>query len=160
MARTAENLASRDWGAFFSAGVGEADPEVAGAIGREVGRQRFEIELIASENIVSRAVLEAAGSPLTNKYAEGYPGLAGCARLNSMKPTLVSSHPITATATPSVARGANSPALVAFHGMNTARSARSTPYEIFDSVDLFIAATAQRATALCFHSQQAARGVS
>ncbi|MDE2513834.1 MAG: serine hydroxymethyltransferase [Alphaproteobacteria bacterium] len=74
MARTAENLASRDWGAFFSAGVGEADPEVAGAIGREVGRQRFEIELIASENIVSRAVLEAAGSPLTNKYAEGYPG--------------------------------------------------------------------------------------
>ncbi|MBU6508261.1 MAG: serine hydroxymethyltransferase [Alphaproteobacteria bacterium] len=74
MARTAENLASRDWGAFFSAGVGDADPEVAGAIGREVGRQRFEIELIASENIVSRAVLEAAGSPLTNKYAEGYPG--------------------------------------------------------------------------------------
>ncbi|HYL31713.1 MAG TPA: serine hydroxymethyltransferase [Stellaceae bacterium] len=74
MARTAENLASRDWGAFFSAGVEESDPEVAGAIGREVARQRFEIELIASENIVSRAVLEAAGSPLTNKYAEGYPG--------------------------------------------------------------------------------------
>jgi glycine hydroxymethyltransferase len=74
MARTAENLASRDWGAFFSAGLGEADPEVAGAINREIGRQRFEIELIASENIVSRAVLEAAGSPLTNKYAEGYPG--------------------------------------------------------------------------------------
>ncbi|MBU6506448.1 MAG: serine hydroxymethyltransferase [Alphaproteobacteria bacterium] len=74
MARTAENLASRDWGAFFSAGLGEADPEVAGAVNREIGRQRFEIELIASENIVSRAVLEAAGSPLTNKYAEGYPG--------------------------------------------------------------------------------------
>jgi len=74
MARTAESLASRDWGSFFSAGVGEADPEVAGAIDREVARQRFEIELIASENIVSRAVLEAAGSPLTNKYAEGYPG--------------------------------------------------------------------------------------
>ena len=74
MARTAENLASRDWSAFFSAGLGEADPDVAGAVGREVARQRFEIELIASENIVSRAVLEAAGSPLTNKYAEGYPG--------------------------------------------------------------------------------------
>ena len=74
MARTAENLASRDWGAFFSAGLGEADPDVAGAVNREIGRQRFEIELIASENIVSRAVLEAAGSPLTNKYAEGYPG--------------------------------------------------------------------------------------
>jgi len=74
MARTAENLAGRDWGAFFSAGLGEADPDVAGAVNREIGRQRFEIELIASENIVSRAVLEAAGSPLTNKYAEGYPG--------------------------------------------------------------------------------------
>ena len=74
MARTAENLANRDWSAFFSAGLGEADPEVAGAVNREIGRQRFEIELIASENIVSRAVLEAAGSPLTNKYAEGYPG--------------------------------------------------------------------------------------
>src|SRR5487761_673335 len=74
MARTAENLASRDWGAFFSAGLSDADPDVAGAVGREVARQRFEIELIASENIVSRAVLEAAGSPLTNKYAEGYPG--------------------------------------------------------------------------------------
>ncbi|MGH7015002.1 MAG: serine hydroxymethyltransferase [Stellaceae bacterium] len=67
-------MASRDWGTFFSAGVGEADPDVAAAINREIGRQRFEIELIASENIVSRAVLEAAGSPLTNKYAEGYPG--------------------------------------------------------------------------------------
>ncbi|MGH6977120.1 MAG: aminotransferase class I/II-fold pyridoxal phosphate-dependent enzyme, partial [Stellaceae bacterium] len=67
-------MASRDWGAFFSAGLAEADPDVAGAVGREVARQRFEIELIASENIVSRAVLEAAGSPLTNKYAEGYPG--------------------------------------------------------------------------------------
>jgi glycine hydroxymethyltransferase len=59
---------------FFSATLSGRDPEVAGAIGRELGRQRDEIELIASENIVSRAVLEAAGSVLTNKYAEGYPG--------------------------------------------------------------------------------------
>jgi hypothetical protein len=59
---------------FFSATLGGRDPEVAGAIGRELGRQQHEIELIASENIVSRAVLEAAGSVLTNKYAEGYPG--------------------------------------------------------------------------------------
>src|SRR5262245_19749321 len=59
---------------FFSAAVGERDPEVADAIGRELGRQQHEIELIASENIVSRAVLDAAGSVLTNKYAEGYPG--------------------------------------------------------------------------------------
>src|SRR5262245_62824100 len=54
---------------FFSATLGESDPEIAGAIGRELGRQQNEIELIASENIVSRAVLEAAGSVLTNKYA-------------------------------------------------------------------------------------------
>jgi glycine hydroxymethyltransferase len=59
---------------FFTASVAERDPEVAGAIGRELGRQQHEIELIASENIVSRAVLEAAASVLTNKYAEGYPG--------------------------------------------------------------------------------------
>ena len=50
------------------------DPAIAGAIADELGRQRDEIELIASENIVSRAVLEAQGSVMTNKYAEGYPG--------------------------------------------------------------------------------------
>jgi glycine hydroxymethyltransferase len=59
---------------FFSAGLADADPEIARAIALELGRQRDEIELIASENIVSRAVLEAQGSVMTNKYAEGYPG--------------------------------------------------------------------------------------
>jgi glycine hydroxymethyltransferase len=59
---------------FFAAPLAEADPEIAEAIKRELGRQRDEIELIASENIVSRAVLEAQGSVLTNKYAEGLPG--------------------------------------------------------------------------------------
>ncbi len=58
----------------FNASLAEADPEIADAVAKELGRQRHEIELIASENIVSRAVLEAAGSVLTNKYAEGYPG--------------------------------------------------------------------------------------
>src|SRR6188474_1550685 len=60
--------------ALFSAPLGDVDPDIADAIGKELGRQRDEIELIASENIVSRAVLEAQGSVLTNKYAEGYPG--------------------------------------------------------------------------------------
>ena len=59
---------------LFAASLAETDPEVADAIGKELGRQRDEIELIASENIVSRAVLEAQGSCLTNKYAEGLPG--------------------------------------------------------------------------------------
>ncbi len=59
---------------FFTAPLEEADPEIFGAIRSELGRQRHEIELIASENIVSRAVLEAQGSVMTNKYAEGYPG--------------------------------------------------------------------------------------
>ena len=59
---------------FFSATLAEIDPDIAGAIRNELGRQRHEIELIASENIVSRAVLEAQGSIMTNKYAEGYPG--------------------------------------------------------------------------------------
>jgi glycine hydroxymethyltransferase len=60
--------------AFFSAHLDQSDPEVMASIRAELGRQRDEIELIASENIVSRAVLEAQGSVLTNKYAEGYPG--------------------------------------------------------------------------------------
>jgi glycine hydroxymethyltransferase len=59
---------------FFTAGLAESDPELHAVIEGELGRQRNEIELIASENIVSRAVLEAQGSVLTNKYAEGYPG--------------------------------------------------------------------------------------
>src|SRR3977135_625211 len=59
---------------FFTATLEQADPEIAAAIKGELGRQRHEIELIASENIVSRAVLEAQGSVMTNKYAEGYPG--------------------------------------------------------------------------------------
>ena len=59
---------------FFTEALSAADPEINTAIRQELGRQRDEIELIASENIVSRAVLEAQGSVLTNKYAEGYPG--------------------------------------------------------------------------------------
>ena len=59
---------------FFSHSIVESDREVAHAIHAEIQRQQQQIELIASENIVSRAVLEAQGSPLTNKYAEGYPG--------------------------------------------------------------------------------------
>ncbi len=59
---------------YFSASLAEADPELFSAVEKELGRQKHEIELIASENIVSRAVLEATGSVLTNKYAEGYPG--------------------------------------------------------------------------------------
>ncbi len=59
---------------FFSAPLADVDPEISRAIDLELGRQRDEIELIASENIVSRAVLEAQGSIMTNKYAEGYPG--------------------------------------------------------------------------------------
>ena len=54
--------------------VKEFDPEIAAAISDELGRQRDHIELIASENFVSKAVMAAMGSPLTNKYAEGYPG--------------------------------------------------------------------------------------
>jgi glycine hydroxymethyltransferase len=59
---------------FFAEPLAERDPELYGSMQRELVRQQTEIELIASENIVSRAVLEAAGSVLTNKYAEGYPG--------------------------------------------------------------------------------------
>lgn len=59
---------------YFGASLAESDPEIFAAIGKELARQQNQIELIASENIVSKAVLEAQGSVLTNKYAEGYPG--------------------------------------------------------------------------------------
>ena len=59
---------------FFSEDIASADPDIAAAIADELKRQQHEIELIASENIVSRAVMQAQGSVMTNKYAEGYPG--------------------------------------------------------------------------------------
>jgi len=71
---TAPAAQKNSFDTFFSATLAETDPDIAGAIRNELGRQRHEIELIASENIVSRAVLEAQGSIMTNKYAEGYPG--------------------------------------------------------------------------------------
>ncbi|MGL4635867.1 MAG: serine hydroxymethyltransferase [Beijerinckiaceae bacterium] len=70
---SAANQASRS-NSFFSASLADSDPEIFNSVTLELGRQRDEIELIASENIVSRAVLEAQGSVMTNKYAEGYPG--------------------------------------------------------------------------------------
>ncbi len=71
---------------FFAAPLAETDPELAAAIGAELARQQDGIELIASENMVSAAVLEAQGSVLTNKYAEGYPGrryYGGCAYVDT-----------------------------------------------------------------------------
>src|SRR5690554_7019058 len=59
---------------FFERSLAQADPEIFRSVSEELDRQQKQIELIASENVVSRAVLEAQGSILTNKYAEGYPG--------------------------------------------------------------------------------------
>ncbi len=73
---------------FFSEAVGTTDPDIAAALTSELHRQQKQIELIASENIVSKAVLEAQGSVLTNKYAEGYPGkryYQGCAPSDSVE---------------------------------------------------------------------------
>ena len=72
MSATSQLAASSE--SFFATNLREADPEIADVVRQELGRQRDEIELIASENIVSKAVLEAQGSVLTNKYAEGLPG--------------------------------------------------------------------------------------
>ena len=69
-------------GGFFTAALQDRDPDLHAAMRSELVRQQDQIELIASENLVSRAVLQAAGSVLTNKYAEGYPGrryYGGCA---------------------------------------------------------------------------------
>ncbi|MEL6235542.1 MAG: serine hydroxymethyltransferase [Pseudomonadota bacterium] len=80
-----DDLGTAPDAAFFADPLDRRDPAVLAALRGELGRQRDEIELIASENIVSRAVLEAQGSVLTNKYAEGYPGrryYAGCAHVD------------------------------------------------------------------------------
>ena len=72
---------SKEFETFFNQGVSTQDPAIFSSITNELNRQQNEIELIASENIVSRAVLQAQGSVFTNKYAEGYPGrryYAGC----------------------------------------------------------------------------------
>ena len=74
MSTSADTLTAIRPAGFFTGSLATSDPEIAGWISRELGRQRDKIELIASENICSKAVLEAAGSILTNKYAEGYPG--------------------------------------------------------------------------------------
>ncbi len=72
--KTAGSKAKALYPGFFKDKLSKADPKIARAIANELKRQQNEIELIASENIVSRAVLEAQGSVMTNKYAEGYPG--------------------------------------------------------------------------------------
>ncbi len=81
------DAATRDQG-FFTEPLSSRDPEIAAAMRAELARQRDEIELIASENIVSRAVMEAQGSVATNKYAEGYPGrryYGGCQHVDVME---------------------------------------------------------------------------
>lgn len=74
MLDTASKYSSPELQNFFNQGLAERDPAVHASIKDELGRQRHQIELIASENIVSRAVMEAQGGVMTNKYAEGYPG--------------------------------------------------------------------------------------
>jgi len=77
---------------FFTASVSEVDPVISGAIDNEVKRQQNGLELIASENFVSEAVLQAMGTPLTNKYAEGYPGkryYGGCEFVDVVEQTAI-----------------------------------------------------------------------
>ena len=77
---------------FFEKKLSEIDPEIHKAINKELIRQQNHIELIASENIVSQAVLQAQGSVLTNKYAEGYPGKRyynGCEHVDVAEPLAI-----------------------------------------------------------------------
>jgi len=74
MPDSTENYASTELKNFFNQGLADRDAKIFSSIQNELGRQQSQIELIASENIVSRAVMEAQGGVMTNKYAEGYPG--------------------------------------------------------------------------------------
>ena len=93
MSLTDTNEAVATTTGFFAAELARDDPEVAKALGEELRRQQRQIELIASENIVSPAVLRAQGSVLTNKYAEGYPGrryYGGCAHVDDAERLAIS----------------------------------------------------------------------
>jgi glycine hydroxymethyltransferase len=82
MSTSLQTLHAQQFEGFFTRNLADADPEVFGGLTHEIERERYQIELIASENIVSKAVLQALGSVFTNKYAEGYPGkryYQGCA---------------------------------------------------------------------------------
>lgn len=73
---------------MFNAPIAEADPEIAEILDAELSRQQNGLEMIASENFVPRAVLQAQGSVLTNKYAEGYPGrryYGGCEQVDKIE---------------------------------------------------------------------------
>ena len=86
MTDLAQKIESSDMNEYFSADLQSRDPSIANAIKAEMERQQTQVELIASENIVSRAVLEAQGSIFTNKYAEGYPGrryYGGCENMDT-----------------------------------------------------------------------------
>jgi glycine hydroxymethyltransferase len=86
MTDLAQKIESSDMNEYFSADLQSRDPSIANAIKEEMERQQTQVELIASENIVSRAVLEAQGSIFTNKYAEGYPGrryYGGCENMDT-----------------------------------------------------------------------------
>lgn len=86
MSHADQSIASHLENGFFSAKLADCDPLIKESIDSELGRQQHEIELIASENIVSAAVLEAQGSIMTNKYAEGYPGkryYGGCEHVDT-----------------------------------------------------------------------------
>ena len=98
---------------YFSRPVAEVDPEIAAVLRDELHRQQATLEMIASENFVPRAVLEAQGSVLTNKYAEGYPGrryYGGCEQVDIVPRTSRwsgrrrSSGPSTSTSSPTRAR--------------------------------------------------------
>src|SRR3982074_1728050 len=83
-----EQLPAASFARFFGASLAETHPELADASGHELVRQQSQIELIASENIVSAAVMEAQGSVLTNKYAEGYPSkryYGGCEHVDRIE---------------------------------------------------------------------------
>ena len=102
--RSAHDLEIPAASGFFSASLADSDPALATAINSELRRQQTQIELIASENIVSRAVLEAQGSVLTNKYAEGYPGkryYGGCEFVDGRnRSRLIALRPCSAAASP------------------------------------------------------------
>lgn len=128
---------------MFNAPIAEADPEIAEVLNAELSRQQNGLEMIASENFVPRAVLQAQGSVLTNKYAEGYPGrryYGGCEQVDKIE--TIARERAKACLVPNTSTCSLTPAHRPMQPSTRRSSSRATPCSVLPSTMADISPTA------------------
>lgn len=128
---------------MFNAPIAEADPEIAEVLNAELSRQQNGLEMIASENFVPRAVLQAQGSVLTNKYAEGYPGrryYGGCEQVDKIE--TIARERARACLAPNTSTCSLTPAHRPMQPSTKRSSSRATPCSVLPSIMADISPTA------------------